>query len=160
MLDSWTLYLGKDDRIYPVPKYRMSSFPKGSVLYNLHQAKETAYKNGIIIVEGQLDVARLNTYGFTNAVCTLGTSLTAQQAALLYRHCFGVVFLIEEGEPALKGVVRSIKYLKVGMQVAIAKLPSGDADSNIKEIVTTTLNNKQILNPEDIEGICSGVKQI
>jgi DNA primase len=145
-----------ENKTYPVPKYRMSTFPKGSILYNLNNAKDYSVKNGLIIVEGQLDVTRLHTYGIFNSVCTMGTTLSNAQVTLLYKHCYHIIFLIEEGEPALNGVIRSIKQLKGGMKVSIAKLPSGDADSNSKEQVLDTLASAKILTIKEVKDLCEG----
>jgi DNA primase len=130
----------KDGKELPVPKYKMTSFQKGSVLYNLNNAKAHALKDGLILTEGQLDVSRLHTYGIYNSVCTMGTSLTTQQVSLIYRCAFKLTFLLEEGEAARKGVAKSLKNLATGIKLYIAELPSGDADSNTKEVVTATLD--------------------
>lgn len=136
-----------------IPKYKMTKFPKSSILYNLNNAKKYSVTKGIIIVEGQLDVVRLYTYGFKNAVCTMGTSLSPQQVGLLYKHCFCVTFLVEEGKPAWDGVLKSIKQLNKGMKIRIAKLPSGDADSNTKEVVVDTLVNAEELSAYGLKKI-------
>lgn len=129
-------------KLYTVPKYKMTSFSKGSVLYNLNNAKQYSKTNGLIIVEGQLDVARLHAYGFYNAVCTMGTSLSLQQISLLYRYSYKVIFLVEEGCAARQGIAKSIKNIpSQQMKVGIAELPSGDADSNKKATIIDTLNN-------------------
>jgi DNA primase len=138
------------------PKYKMIPFKKGSVLYNLNQAKAHALTNGLIIVEGQLDVMRLYTYGIYNAVCTMGTSLTEYQAALVYKHAYKTTFLVEEGEPAIKGVRKSVKHLAHGMSIRIAKLPSGDADSNTKDVVTHTITNAVELYPDQLDSFIKG----
>lgn len=138
---------------HPIPKYRMTSFPKGSILYNLHEAKNHSLVSGIIIVEGQLDVARLYTYDVKNAVCTMGTSLTSQQAALLYKYSYHTTFLIEEGAPAIQGVLKSIKLLNIGMKISLAFLPSGDADSNPQELVMKTLSEARTLTLKEVDHI-------
>lgn len=145
-----------EDKVYAVPKYRMSTFPKGSVLFNLNNAKNYSVRDGLIIVEGQLDVARLHTYGIYNSVCTMGTTLSSAQVSLLYKNCYHVLFLVEEGEPALAGVARSIRQLKGGMRVSIAKLPSGDADSNSREIIIETLKQAKELSNEELIEIRGG----
>lgn len=151
----------EDGSIRPVGKYKMNyKFEKGSILYNLNNAKRESVKKGLIIVEGQLDVSRLYTYGYKNAVCTMGTSLTDQQTALMYKHCYHTTFLVEEGEAATKGVIKSIKQLKTGMRISIAKLPSGDADSNPKEVVIQTLENARELSLSEIAAICKGERSI
>ncbi len=59
-------------------------FNKSKLLYAYNFAKDTIYKNRqIIITEGYLDVIMLHQAGFTNAVATLGTALTAEHLPLL-----------------------------------------------------------------------------
>lgn len=140
-----------DGKEAPVPKYRMSRFNKGNILYNLNNAKEHGFNKGLVIVEGQFDVTRLHTYGIKNAVCCMGTTLTMNQIALLYKYCYHITFLIEEGEAAMKGVLQSIKRINPHLiKIAVTKLPSGDADSNRKEVVIETLNNLKELTTKDI----------
>lgn len=61
-------------------------FNKSRLLYGYNLAKETIYKQKIVIVtEGYLDVIMLHQAGFSNAVATLGTALTAEHLPLLKR---------------------------------------------------------------------------
>ena len=143
-----------------VSKYKMTSFKKGQILYNLNNAKGQSVQRGLVIVEGQFDVIRLYTYGIYNAVCTMGTTLTPQQVALLYKYCYHVIFLVEEGEAALSGVSKSVKALSNGMKVSIAKLSSGDADNNPREVVLDALNNMKTLNNKELGLLANGIYSI
>lgn len=59
-------------------------FNKSKVLYGYEKAKDSIFKQEeIIISEGYLDVIMLHQAGFTNAVATLGTSLTKEHLPLL-----------------------------------------------------------------------------
>ena len=74
----------------PRPKYlnfpETPLFHKGATLYNLHNARKTAHEAGAVIaVEGYVDVIALAAAGFPNAVAPLGTALTPEQCALLWR---------------------------------------------------------------------------
>jgi DNA primase len=61
-------------------------FHKGNVLYNLHLARPAAHDAGhIIAVEGYMDVVSMDRAGITAAVAPLGTALTENQLALLWR---------------------------------------------------------------------------
>lgn len=152
--------ISKDGRSFDIPKYRLSKFEKSNVLFNLNNAKKYSVKNGLIIVEGQLDVARLHSFGYPNAVCLMGTCLSPQQASLLYTHTYKVIFLVEEGKAAEEGVIKSLKFLKNGMKVFIAKLPSGDADSNTKDIIDKTLRTAKQLKPDDFDAIMDGIIEL
>jgi len=61
-------------------------FNKSRLLYGYNLAKETIYKQKTVIVtEGYLDVIMLHQAGFSNAIATLGTALTAEHLPLLKR---------------------------------------------------------------------------
>lgn len=61
-------------------------FNKSRLLYGYHLAKDTIYKQKMVIVtEGYLDVIMLHQSGFSNAVATLGTALTTEHLPLLKR---------------------------------------------------------------------------
>ena len=68
------------------PKYLNSSenklFDKRRNLYGLNVAKSTREKN-VIICEGYMDVIALHQAGFKQAVASLGTAFTSEQADLL-----------------------------------------------------------------------------
>jgi len=61
-------------------------FNKSRLLYGYNIAKDTIYKQKTVIVtEGYLDVIMLHQAGFSNAIATLGTALTAEHLPLLKR---------------------------------------------------------------------------
>lgn len=61
-------------------------FNKSRLLYGYNLAKEMIYKQKTVIVtEGYLDVIMLHQAGFSNAIATLGTALTADHLPLLKR---------------------------------------------------------------------------
>ena len=69
------------------PKYLNSSetlvFNKGKILYGLNRFAKNRPRESIILVEGYMDVIAMHKNGFDNAVASLGTSLTVDQAKLL-----------------------------------------------------------------------------
>lgn len=71
------------------PKYLNSPetyvFNKSKNLFSLHFAKKSKPER-IILAEGYMDVIALNQAGFENAVATLGTALTTEQASLIARN--------------------------------------------------------------------------
>ena len=71
------------------PKYLNSPetvvFDKSRNLYGLNRAR-TSRKPYFLICEGYMDVIALHQAGFTNAVASLGTALTAGHASLLKRY--------------------------------------------------------------------------
>ncbi|MEO0786147.1 MAG: DNA primase [Pseudomonadota bacterium] len=63
-------------------------FHKSRVLYNYKRAREAlgyGERGGLIVCEGYMDVIALGEAGFGNAVAPLGTALTRDQLALLWR---------------------------------------------------------------------------
>ena len=71
------------------PKYLNSPetpiFNKGENIYGLNFVKKQQNIENIIVVEGYMDVIALHQYGITNAVASLGTAFTENQAKLLKR---------------------------------------------------------------------------
>jgi DNA primase catalytic core len=72
------------------PKYLNSPdsdlFHKGQVLYNAGSARPAVQKGSqLIVVEGYLDVVSMVMTTFEGAVAPLGTALTAEQLAMLWR---------------------------------------------------------------------------
>ena len=82
-------------------------FNKSRLLYGYHLAKESIYKKKqIIICEGYLDVIMFHQAGFSTAVATLGTALTAEHLPLL-RKGDPKVILAYDGDKA--GVAAALK---------------------------------------------------
>jgi len=75
-------------------------FNKSRLLYAYHLAREAIYRrHEIIVTEGYLDVVMLHQAGFTHAVATLGTALTAEHLPLL-RKGEPKIFLAYDGDKA------------------------------------------------------------
>ncbi|MDR1917321.1 MAG: DNA primase [Synergistaceae bacterium] len=61
-------------------------FNKRRLLYLMHEAKRAVRERGrVILMEGYMDAIRAHLSGFTEAVASLGTSLTEEQASLIKR---------------------------------------------------------------------------
>ena len=93
------------------PKYLNTSdtlvFRKSSNLFALNFAKNGGEKR-MILVEGYMDVIALHQAGFTNAVATLGTSLTVDHARLLARYTDEVVVCYDADAAGQKAADRAI----------------------------------------------------
>ena len=113
------------------PKYLNSNetmiFNKRKNLFGLNLAKKS--KQGyLILVEGNIDVVTMHQYGFDNAVASLGTSLTDEQATLITRYCDQVILLYDGDAPGQKATKRAIPILeKAGVSVKVLQIP-GDMD--------------------------------
>ena len=84
-------------------------FHKGATLYNLHNARMSAHESGTVIaVEGYVDVIALDAAGFRNVVAPLGTALTPEQCALLWRMAEEPVLCFDGDKAGLKAAFRAV----------------------------------------------------
>ena len=97
-------------------------FNKRKNLFGLNLAKKT--KQGfLILVEGNIDVVALHQYGFDNAIASLGTSLTEEQAALMTRYADQVVVIYDGDKAGQNATQRAIPILeKAGLQVKVLQI--------------------------------------
>ena len=90
------------------PKYLNSPetkiFDKSRNLYGLNMARSSRKKN-LIICEGYMDVISMHQAGFNNAVASLGTALTSQQASLLKRYTDEVLIIYDSDEAGVKAAL-------------------------------------------------------
>lgn len=88
-----------------------------------------------------MDVIAVNQAGFTNAVATLGTALTGEQAVLMKRYADEVIICYDADEAGQKATARAIPILRnSGLNVKVLTIPSGkDPDEFIKSRVMTVL---------------------
>ncbi len=121
------------------PKYLNSPegpiFSKGIHLYGLNFAiKKDNASRTLIIVEGYMDCIALHQYGITNAVASLGTALTLQQAKLLKRYADKVIISYDADLAGQMATLRGLDILrKVGLDVRVLTVPKGkDPDEFIR----------------------------
>jgi DNA primase len=124
------------------PKYLNSPdtplFHKGSMLYGLAHARETARERNLALaVEGYMDVIALHQAGFTYAVAPLGTALTEGQIEELWRLADEPILCFDgdaAGQRAMaRAAERGLPILKPGKSLRFAVLPAPeDPDSLIK----------------------------
>ena len=109
-------------------------FNKRKNLFGLNLAKKT--KQGfLILVEGNVDVVTLHQYGFDNAIASLGTSLTEEQAALITRYSDQIVLIYDGDKAGQNATQRAIPILeKAGIQVKVLTLRDAkDPDEFLKK---------------------------
>ena len=128
------------------PKYMNSPetpvFNKSKNLFGLNLAKKT--KLGcIILCEGNVDVVALHQAGFDNAVASLGTSLTPEQARLLSRFTSEVVIAYDGDAAGQKATARAISILeKLDVKVRILTMTGAkDPDEYIKKFGADSFRN-------------------
>lgn len=121
------------------PKYLNSPetpiFDKRRNLYGLNFAR-TARSGNIILCEGYLDVIAMHQAGFTQAVASLGTAFTAEQANLLRRYTEHVLLAYDSDKAGVKAALRSIGILReAGLTGKVINLrPYKDPDEFIKNL--------------------------
>ncbi|WP_195983573.1 DNA primase [Clostridium sp. D33t1_170424_F3] len=119
------------------PKYLNTSdtlvFRKSDALFALNFAKNHGGEQ-LILAEGYMDVISLHQAGFANAVATLGTALTVEQARLMARYAKEVVICYDADEAGQKATARAIPILRdAGILVKVLKIVGGkDPDEYIR----------------------------
>ena len=121
------------------PKYINSPeselFKKGLTLYNAFNAAKTKDNSSNVIVgEGYMDVIALHRAGFSRSVAPLGTALTNEQIALLWRLTPEPLLCFDGdaagGNAAFRAAMRTLPLLKAGHSLSFVFLPDGhDPDS-------------------------------
>lgn len=112
------------------PKYLNSPdseiFHKGEHLYHLFQVRKESHDREIILVEGYMDVASLSYHGVTNAVASLGTSLTENQAKLVKRYADRVYLCYDGDSAGIRAARRAIDVFgKADISPKLVVLPEG-----------------------------------
>ena len=119
------------------PKYLNTSdtpvFKKSENLFSLNNAKNAGSRT-LMLCEGYMDVIAVTQAGFKNAVATLGTALTTEQAMLIKRYADEVIICYDADEAGQKATARAIPILRnAGLLVRVLTIPNGkDPDEFIK----------------------------
>ena len=119
------------------PKYLNSSdtpvFKKSENLFSLNNAKNTGSRV-LLLCEGYMDVISVSQAGFQNAVASLGTALTSEQAVLMKRYADEIIICYDADEAGQKATARAIPILRAaGLTVRVLSIPNGkDPDEFIK----------------------------
>lgn len=121
------------------PKYLNSPetkiFDKSRNLFGLNYAKRGKRSN-MILCEGYMDVIALHQAGFTNAVASLGTAFTEQQANLIRRYTDEVLLTYDSDGAGVKAAMRAIPMLRrAGITGKVIHMePYKDPDEFIKNL--------------------------
>jgi len=117
-------------------------FQKGKLLYNYHRARKAISNpqngaRGMIVAEGYMDVIALSRAGFEYAVAPMGTALTEDQLALLWRAGPEPILCFDGDKAGLRAAFRSVEralpLIRPGQTLRFAILPDGqDPDDLIK----------------------------
>lgn len=98
------------------PKYLNSSdtplFHKSKNLFGLDKSRAKILDTKtVIVVEGYTDVIALHESGFSNAVATLGTALTAQHVKLLSRFAHRIIYIFDGDEAGMRAASRAVEFI-------------------------------------------------
>ncbi len=121
------------------PKYLNSPetpvFDKRRNLYGLNYARK-ARSGNIILCEGYMDVISMHQAGFSQAVASLGTAFTAEQAALLRRYTDNVLLAYDSDGAGVKAALRGIGILReAGLTGRVINMqPYKDPDEFMKAL--------------------------
>src|ERR1700741_381184 len=141
-------------------------FHKGDNLYNLATARQAAHDGAaLIVVEGYVDVIAMVTSGFGGAVAPLGTALTENQLALLWKMADEPILWFDGDKAGQKAAWRpadlALPHLKPGKSLRFALLPEGqDPDdlaraggrSAIEEVIAAARGLAEVIWSREIEG--------
>ena len=125
-----------------LPKYLNSPdtpvFKKSRNLFALNYAKNNA-ADGLILCEGYMDVIALHAEGVNNAVATLGTAITSEQARIMRKYTSRIFVSYDSDAAGQKAADKAIRLLtEVGMDVKIIHMEGAkDPDEFIKKFGVT-----------------------
>ena len=130
-----------------------SVFKKSKNLYALNFAKNVVGSNKkfnyFILCEGNIDVISLHQAGVTNAVATLGTSVTSEQARLISKYVKRVDLAYDTDEAGKKAMQKAAGLFgEVGIEVKVLNLSGAkDPDEFIQKYGKEKLEN-QLVKPK------------
>ena len=120
------------------PKYLNSSdtpvFKKSRHLFALNFARKQSQER-MILCEGYMDVIALHAAGFENAVATLGTAITSEQARIFAKYTGQVIICYDSDSAGQTAANKAMRLLEgVGVDVRVLKLEGAkDPDEYIKK---------------------------
>src|ERR1044071_5332114 len=141
-------------------------FHKGDNLYNLATARQATHNGSpLIVVEGYVDVIAMVTTGFGGAVAPLGTALTENQLALLWKMADEPILCFDGDRAGQKAAYRAadlaLPNLLPGKSLRFALLPEGqDPDdlarsggrAAIEEVIGAARGLADMMWSREIEG--------
>lgn len=147
--DAMGLVIGFGGRVLDdtEPKYKNSPetevFSKRENLYAWEFASASSHEH-IILCEGYMDVISMHQAGFDNAVASLGTALTEEQAQTIKSVADYVIILYDTDGPGRKATARAIEILRgAGIQAYVSDtLPAKDPDEFIVKYGAEKLQKK------------------
>src|SRR4051812_12870305 len=152
-------------------------FHKGDNLYNLSSAREAVHTAGkstqaaqnnaarLVVVEGYVDVIAMVGAGFAASVAPLGTALTENQLALLWRMADEPILCFDGDKAGQKAAWRAadlaLPHLKPGKSLRFALLPEGQDPDDlarsggrgaIEEVIGAARGLADVIWSREVEG--------
>src|SRR6201996_1460077 len=141
-------------------------FHKGDNLYNLSSARKAAHDGSpLVVVEGYVDVIAMVGSGFHASVAPLGTALTENQLALLWKMADEPILCFDGDRAGHKAAYRAadlaLPHLKPGKSLRFALLPEGQDPDDlarsggrgaIEEVIGAARGLSDIIWSREIEG--------
>lgn len=122
------------------PKYLNSPeteiFNKRNTLYGLDKAYHSIRSLGnVIVVEGYMDVISLHSVGITNAVASLGTAFSVEQARTLRHYAQEIYFAYDSDAAGQNATLRALSTVRaMGIPIKVITIPDGkDPDEFIRK---------------------------
>jgi len=141
-------------------------FHKGDNLYNLAPARKAAHDGApLVVVEGYVDVIAMVGTGFAATVAPLGTALTENQLALLWKMADEPILCFDGDKAGQKAAWRAadlaLPHLKPGKSLRFALLPEGQDPDDlarsggrlaVEEVIGAARGLADLLWAREIEG--------
>ncbi len=102
-------------------------YKKANVIFNLQNAKGNILKNKrVILHEGQMDVIASYRSGLKEAICTMGTALSINQAKLLQKYTNHAIICYDGDKAGINASLKAINVFKsLGFIIHLVLLPNG-----------------------------------
>ena len=141
-------------------------FHKGDNLYNLAPARLATHNGApLIVVEGYVDVIAMVGVGFAASVAPLGTALTENQLALLWKMADEPILCFDGDKAGQKAAWRAaelaLPHLKPGKSLRFALLPEGQDPDDlarsggrgaIEEVISAARGLADVIWSREVEG--------
>jgi DNA primase len=141
-------------------------FHKGDNLYNLAPARLAAHNGSpLVVVEGYVDVIAMVGAGFPASVAPLGTALTENQLALLWKMADEPILCFDGDKAGQKAAWRAadlaLPHLAPGKSLRFALLPEGQDPDDlarsggrgaIEEVISAARGLADVIWSREIEG--------
>jgi DNA primase len=141
-------------------------FHKGDNLYNFAPARQATHNGApLVVVEGYVDVIAMVGAGFPASVAPLGTALTENQLALLWKMADEPILCFDGDKAGQKAAWRAadlaLPHLKPGKSLRFALLPEGQDPDDlarsggrgaIEEVISAARGLADVIWSREIEG--------